>query len=498
MMASRYSVVRALPGRPVLLGKHVGREINQGLLIKDHLKDTETVVMKVTNDTFEASALIDYRRHAKVSERSWTLVGDSYVVDCNTRHGNLQTCVCPLPMGQTQHHLTYNKLDNRSANIKAIPEVAETRKSTVLVEALPQEVRDLLDRHTVPKYVYYDSSLMRYSFEGHPYIAQLERANLRVRQYGTGSRSRSLVEKFVDMLAKYQTMCDLYRATFPDVAAMEDGDVIVRKELAKECFDMMQLAHQHCADFPPPPPLRLDQLESELHKAEQLQRALATAHRIDVEAVSGPVRIDISEVHVQGLDATWRIKGAGKTLIDTKLDPQLSQINWECSENLRLLITAAMRAQYPCLESAPDRMSLPEFIFRVFVGREVPQGMAVAAINYMRCDVRTANLELIVDNGRGQKSRSLRVDAAVMGDLGMEFLPRGLAVSKDGAGYFFHTKVGSGKRKQFGFRSAEQAVAVFNRDVVPYMRAAVPDFDAANTVYQRLCKEYEIALEAIE
>lgn len=208
--------------------------------------------------------------------------------------------------------------------------------------------------------------------------------------------------------------------------------------------------------------------------------------------LGGPKNHSVRDVPVPDLEAVARVKGDSVTLYDAVHAAAMTRVNWDW-DDMRIHLSPAMKSAFPSLagRQAPGtKIALADFVWTVLEGRELPAGLTVATLTTNKYDMRAANLTLIPDKGRGQKPPAdTRADPSVVGDIGMEFLPRGVSVSKDRAANIFLIKAG-GDTKKFGFKSPEAAQDVFRAKVLPFLHAVNPNFAPDNAHFQRLSADY--------
>lgn len=469
-------------------------EKNKSVVVKDSLSGSEYVVMQMVDGSKTTGTVFDADHFDKAQERVWYRGTNGYAMD---HLGTLHGLINPAGPGMTVDHISRVKLDNRSANLRIVGMDEQNSNRTETNNAFPPELLALTDLRVVPKGIFYDRQLSRFSFHNHPYIGLAAAAGVKVLYQGTRSAAYSDTVKAIDVLAKYVAMCDQYAAAYPADYAAGEELAERRRQLAEEFVAIAAAAHRHSpGDFPPPEPVDATALLSEAGKSRLMLRQLMAAQSMtdeDVACLGGPKNLAADEVYVQELDAVMRIKGQGAVLYDASMADQMKHLNWE-SDDLRVHVSPKTRELFPSVGPACGRIKLPDFVFQHIAGRAIPPDMMVASVNMQRTDVRMENLTLLPDTGRGQKPpKDTRFDAGIVGDLGMEYMPKGVTISKDRKVHNFTVKLADQTRR-FSFASPEQAARVFNEGVLPHIRSLVPDFDSLNAVYQRLCQEYALAV----
>lgn len=203
-----------------------------------------------------------------------------------------------------------------------------------------------------------------------------------------------------------------------------------------------------------------------------------------------------NEVPMPQYNAIARMKGKFFVMYDASMFESMKHLNWE-SDDPRINITPALAAKFPRLNRTSGRIKLADFVWSVIAGRELPDGMMAASVNFERRDVRLENLVLLPDLGRGQKGpKSTMFNADLVGELSMRFMPKGLTVSKNGpTAHMFVVKYmdveyDDAQIKKFSFKNPVQAEQIFRDKVLPFLHTVIEDFNEHNTPYQRLCNEY--------
>lgn len=351
-----------------MLGKHVGRELNPGLVVRDTASGSDFAVMQLSNDAAAECAVMDLESWEKVSERTWSLM-NGHGRDAS---GPMHKCIMPPPAGMRVEHTDRNMLDNRKANMCLGPKSDETRGSREAAKVISEELQALIGLPAVPKYLFVDSVTQRFSFEGHPHAAKLKLVGVRIATYGVSGKKHSAVDKLGDIIQKYHAMCVQHDALFPADARAEEQAAKDRHRLASEYAEIVAVAHAHDpAKFPPPAAINMADLQPEVVKARTMLGLLAGKTSVPVEDITGSPNIDFREVAIPDMAAVARVKGDETVLYDAESATVLKELNWECGD-LRAFVTPALRAAYPCLGAA-RRIKLPELVFEALAGRAVPE-----------------------------------------------------------------------------------------------------------------------------
>lgn len=498
--AVRYVGVSTDGGRVARLGRAANKVRNPAVIVKDTLTDELVVVVSILRAKIATAFIVDFGDYEKVKTNFWYYGVNGYALN-NT--GTMHKYLFEPEEGMTVDHINRFPMDNRRVNIRIVKMDAQNANRTESNGAVPIEILNQAGMAVTPKYMYFDTIMDRIDFHGHPYAQALASKGITVRTSGTRSTACSMVEKVMDALRAYVEMVDAYAKEFPEEYAKDEDMAVLRITNAENALLIVKAANAFDPDIIPlPEAIDFDALMSEHGKATKMLGNLMHVNQrtiVEVAELGGPRNLVSNEIEIPTLGAIALLKGDYVILFSVGIRKIMASLNPD-ADDLRVMVTDALLKLLPGAKLG--RMKLIDIIWICILGREVPEGMTVQTINMNRWDLRTENLTLIVDNGRGQKPpASVAFDKELVGDLGMAYMPKGLTVSKDarmGSLFVITIKTEAKKViKKLSFKTPEAASKVFNETVLPFMRANLEDFDANNEVYQRRCREYDEAMAIV-
>lgn len=497
MSSPRFTVSRSLPGKRWFIGRNAGKAVNSGFVVHDALRDEELFVMRLSDDDANSIyAVLNMSDLEKAQLCTWTVVGASYVY--NTDGNALHRWLRPTTDDKWVELKSRCMFDVRRVNMNIVPRENRTHASVDPLKVVPEELYNALDFRALPKFVFFDATSSRYSFLGHPYIKELAGAGVDVPFFSTSSTKCSIAEKLTDVMAKYTDMYERHAQLFPHKALEEEAAAADRKERLLEFRDIIGVVHAY---EPEPktikvPVINLDELLPEGVKARALLAAVSSKcgfNMLSLPKIGGSKHLAFKDIIIAEMDVVVRLKGKHATVFDMKYADAIKDVNFE-SEDFRIPVTPAVRTAFPDLPTDVKRIKVHEFVYAVLGGNVIPEGWLVGCYNMIRFDLREANLILLKDNGAGQRTpKDTRLDASIVGDLGMTYTPRNMTLAKGSTCYSFAVKCKDDKVKKFAFSSPATAPEVFVDKVLPFMRAEDAEFDMNNEKFQRLSAEYGMA-----
>ncbi len=389
----------------------------------------------------------------------------------------------------TVDHINNVRHDNRLANLRvaSMSEQITNRPSRLDKEELDNNVAVVAGTSHMPRYLRFDKGQGRYTFADHPYIQQLSRHGVSVLYNGTKSDKCTMIEKYADALEKYTHMYMEYSK----ICADDELELVTKKNtLIMEYRGIMEAVYSYDPLFPRMETFNIDRVETEFEKASKLLHTLqSNCKELNCKQLGGPKHLDATDIMEPGHMAYIRKKGSYTTVYDSKHAAQLANVNWD-TDDLRIHISPKLKSYFPLLDSYQGKkIMLADFVYWILEGKTIPEGMTVATINLIRHDVRASNLILVPNNGRGQKPPGdTRPDSNLVGDLGMEYLPRGVSIVRDKANWMYLIKIKGVNDKKLSFKK-ENAKEVFGK-VLVYLREMKADFDEENQRYQELSRTY--------
>lgn len=468
------------------------------------LKDESSGCVYVASRIEHGFTIVDYETYTSfLSKGTWRLIQGEYVY--NTGNASLHSVIMGIPIdkkgsrsvepGVSIDHINQVPYDNRKSNLRfaTLDDQLRNRKTRVDKEYLPDEISSITDTMYSPPYVRYDKTEGKYEFHKHPRVVALNKAGVVINATGTKREDCDLVDKYADTLVKYIDMHKKYADVFPDEAEEEDAFVCLRRSLLDEYFEIMDVLHTKDAEWPCGKVAYAGMFNLDNEYAEiQLQKILKNNKAIKA---GGPKHLPSMDVSLHG--CSIRKKGDYTTVYDTKHAAQLAKVNWD-ADDLRIHISPKLKTVFPLLESYQGKkIMLADFVYWILEGNTIPEGMTVATVNLIRHDVRASNLMLVANNGRGQKPPGdTRPDPNLVGDLGMEFLPRGVSIVKDRSYWMFLVKIKGLTDKKFNCNK-ENAKEVFSK-VIAYLRQHNPGFQEENDKYQELSRSFYAIKKATE
>jgi hypothetical protein len=491
-----YSVKDTLSGRTPSSGRYSGKTFNTGYILVDDATDQEYVAILVQGNI----CVVDMDDYLNiVMHRTWSVGNHGYVcVKEHTLHSQIMQNV--YTNGNTVDHINWVPFDNRRKNLRCVGMSEQNQNRPVRSDKkeLPDDIAMALGIKEFPKYIQYCKSEDKFVFNDHPIIRQLDEMGIKINGSGTKSKECSILSKAIDTLLKYKTMITKYDELFPDRSAITKDLIQKRKQLAIEYDDIQQVFIRDGQEF-----VRYkidhaallsdeDQVNAIIGMLQSKMTTAVCAH------IGGPKNLTISEVAIPEYNAVARVKGTSITVYDGKYKDAMKAVNWD-SDDMRIHISPAIKKSFPILSSyTKKKILLAEFVYWVLDGKQIPDDMTVATVNYSKYDVRGANLVLISDTGRGQKPPASNiVDRNLVGDIGMEFYPRGVTVSMNSNSHIFLVKTSGTADKKFIFRDPSSAKDVFFEKVLPILMEADVNFESNNSYYQTICTQYRNILNKI-
>ena len=336
------------------------------------------------------------------------------------------------------------------------------------------ELRRTLSISALPAYVCYDAEEERFTFEGHPYQQQVATAV----PHGTRATRRTMAEKLASCLKRYTAMHEKHAGP-----AVDPSEAALHKRLAASFNAVVRHAHAVAPTaFPSPAPLApARRMSPDYTLAKDILTAIADHLATDPAAAAAA-----AQPVPHGPDAYAIVRAGKRTIFDSRHAPALRDLTWD-AEDMRVNITPALADAYPTLAQlfpGVRKVPLPAFVYHVLEGQPVLPGRTLVPFNNVRGDVRASNLMYAEGDAKVHKApASLAPPEGV--DIGMRYLPRGVAVGRERKKMVFIIKPAM---KRVAFKR-DDARRVFEANVLPLLREADPNFDALNTRYQAMVED---------
>jgi hypothetical protein len=441
------------------------------VFVNDGSRQRDYTILPVLRRGKPVPVVVDTEYYNKFDSHEWVF-SDGRVCDAQTRRG-----VAELIMEGPVEHIDQAPTDLRFENLRRVVQPVDDDKDLMTEDAddddneIMSELR-AIGISALPAHVCYDDEEERFTFEGHPYQQQVATAVT----HGTRATRRTTAEKLASCLKRYTAMHEKHAgpAVDPDEAALH-------KRLAASFNAIVRYAHIVApATFPSPAPLAPPRrMSPDYTLAKDIIAAIADHVASDpVAGAAQPVP------HGPGAYAVVR---AGKrTIFDSRHAPVLRDLTWD-AEDLRVNVSPALVEAHPSIAQlfpGARKVPLPAFIYHVLEGQPVLPGRTLVPFNNVRGDVRASNLMYVEGEAKLHKAPvSLAPPQGV--DIGMRYLPRGVAVGRDRKKMVFIIKPAM---KRVAFKR-DDARRVFEANVLPLLREADPNFDALNTRYQAMVED---------
>ena len=452
------------------------------VFVNDGARQRDYAVVPVPRRGKPVPIVVDTEYHGKLDagSREWSFI-DGHVCDALTCRP-VAHLILDGPPGADVEFINQASTDLRYENMRLVlnsKKVADNddhmTDDTVMGDEPDDDVMAelrALGISTLPTYVCYDAEEERFTFEGHPYQQVVVTAT----PHGTRAVRRTAAEKLVSCLKRYVAMQEKHAGP-----AVDPSEAATHKRLAASFNAIVRHAHTVSpAAFPTPGPLAPPRrMSPDYVLAKDILATLAD------HATAAPVASAVQPVP-HGPNA-FALERAGKrTIFDVNHAPALRDLTWD-AEDLRVHVTPAVAEAYPSLPQlfpGVRKVPLPAFVYHVLENRPVLPGHALVPFNNIRGDVRMANLMYVEGEGKAHKvPASLAPPEGV--DIGMRYLPRGVAVGRERKKMVFIIKPAM---KRVAFKR-DDARRVFEANVLPVLREADPNFDAMNQRYQAMVED---------
>lgn len=448
------------------------------VFVNDGARQRDYTILPVLRRGKPVPVVIDTEYYNKFASHEWVFE-DGCVRDAQTRRS-----VAELIMDSPVEHIDQAPTDLRFENLRRVIRTSEKVNDDddpmTEDEAADDDNNDIMSElrtigiSALPAYVCYDDEEERFTFEGHPYQQQVATAVT----HGTRATRRTTAEKLASCLKKYTAMHEKHVGP-----AIDPGEAALHKRLAASFNAVVRYAHTVAPTaFPSPAPLAPPRRMSPDYVLAKDIIAIITEHMATDPASAASAAQPVPH----GPDAYAIVRAGKRTIFDSRHAPALRDLTWD-AEDLRVNITPALAEAYPSLAQlfpGVRKVPLPAFIYHILEGQPVRPGHTLVPFNNVRGDVRTSNLMYVEGEAKLHKAPvSLAPPQGV--DIGMRYLPRGVAVGRDRKKMVFIIKPAM---KRVAFKR-DDARRVFEANVLPLLREADPNFDALNTRYQAMVED---------
>lgn len=460
---------------------------NKHLFINDCANQRDYACLSIPCTGKKVIAVMDLEYYNKLCANGemWCC-SNGYIAE-NSSMRTMHTMIAEPDDGRSVDHINQMKTDNRFENLRLATQSEQNVNRGARYDKIePHPDLKALGVEALPRYLRFDPSENKYTFVDHPWVRLLADKGVKINPTGTKSAKCTIVEKFTDCMKKYCEMHEKYYELHPEQCEIDDVFAKRRRRLAMSYNAIVRYAHSVDPEaFPEGPHASLTWMDRDHEYAKEILDMLPVPAK---KQLGGPKNIEYT-VTSRG-DVCVRHKDHTPTVYDKLYEEALGLLNWD-HDDMRIHISPAVAAAFPELANkfpGAKKVLLPAFVYHILEGHEVIPDHCVVPFNNIRHDVRVANLMYVPGTSKNYKPpQSLAPPEGV--DIGMEYLPRGVTVTKDKERrWIFVTKLG-GKTTRAYFTS-DNTKAVFEASVLPLLRAHDPDFDVNNARYQRMVAEF--------
>lgn len=428
--------------------------------------------------------VIDADTYASLPTSSWSVV-HTYVYGHAVKK-YLHAVIAPSSSDQdadglSVDHINQIKLDNRQCNLRyASQSLQNTNRGVrgdrydVQAELAAAGVLEM------PRFIRWDDACKRYTFADAPFAPP--NAN------STRASVCTHIGRYLDCLNKYIAVI---RGMSEEEVAYSQAELETRVRLADEYKAIVDAAHRFdVSKFP-----TCDATILPVYHSVATYLAMAVQQRDylvekGVTVVTGTPNL-VSRHHVvllaDGTQMGILRKGGNVLIYDKAMENYFATMRIDFG-------TSSTRVW----QSNGSRVAIATHVWTACANRTIPDGMTVVPINFERCDMRVANLQLVEGaSGKSYKRGGvLEVPSDV--DIGMRFIPCGMTLSYENRArrHVVNVNIKGFPKKEIpeaGDKTLQQAfdegMAALRQD---------PEFEARNAAYQSRMREFREIMAVVD